>query len=110
MGIRHVNFVDDTLTLYRDFVSPRDRAAGPEIHLRGRHPGQPWDRECNALAECGLIRISFGLETADPAIRKIIRKAVPLESYAQSNRINNQLGIETIDSVMLGLPGETRES
>ena len=62
------------------------------------------------LVECGLIRISFGLETADPAIRKIIRKEVPLESYVESNRINNQLGIETINSVMLGLPGETRES
>ncbi len=114
MGIRHVYFVDDTLTLYRDFVlalCDGIKRRGLDFTFEGSTRANLWDRGLAArLAECGLIRISFGLETADPAIRKIIRKEVPLESYAESNRINNQLGIETINSVMLGLPGETRES
>ena len=62
------------------------------------------------LASSGLIRISFGLESADPEILKIIKKDVPLESYVEANRLTNKYGIETINSVMLGLPGETRES
>jgi radical SAM superfamily enzyme YgiQ (UPF0313 family) len=114
MGIRHVNFVDDTLTAQRDFVlalCDGIQRRGLDFTFEGGTRANLWDRELAArLVECGLIRISFGLETADPAIRKIIRKEVPLESYVESNRINNQLGIETINSVMLGLPGETRES
>jgi radical SAM superfamily enzyme YgiQ (UPF0313 family) len=35
---------------------------------------------------------------------------VPLESYTTANRIANKYGIETINSVMLGLPGDTRET
>ena len=31
-------------------------------------------------------------------------------SYMVANKINNRLGIETMNSVMLGLPGETRET
>lgn len=50
------------------------------------------------------------METADPEIRKIIKKQVPLESHSISNRINKKLGIESVTSVMLGLPGETREN
>ena len=57
-----------------------------------------------------MIRISFGLETAVPEILKLIKKDVPLDAYVAANRINNKRGIETIKSVMLGLPGETRES
>ena len=43
-----------------------------------------------------------------PEILKLIQKDVALEAYVAANRINNRLGIETINSVMLGLPGETR--
>jgi len=35
---------------------------------------------------------------------------VLLESYATAYRLTNKYGIETLDSVMLGLPGETRET
>jgi len=70
-----------------------------------------WDEEmAKKMRDCGLVRISFGLETAVPRMRKIIKKNVPLESYTLTNRINNKLGIETMNSVMLGLPGETRET
>lgn len=62
------------------------------------------------LKQCGLIRISFGLETTAPKVRKIIKKEVPLESYIKANKLNKKYGIETINSVMLGLPGETLES
>ena len=35
---------------------------------------------------------------------------MPVDAYIKANRLNKSLGIETINSVMLGLPGETRES
>ncbi len=62
------------------------------------------------MMDCGLIRISFGLETADLRIRELIRKEVPLEKHVEAVRLNKKLGLETTNSVMLGLPGDTRES
>ena len=45
-----------------------------------------------------------------PEILRLIKKDVPLEAYVQANKINDRLGIETINSVMLGLPGDTPET
>jgi radical SAM superfamily enzyme YgiQ (UPF0313 family) len=62
------------------------------------------------MAECGLIRISFGLESANSRVRDIIKKGVPIESYVSANELTNRYGIETINSVMLGLPGDNYSS
>ena len=111
-GIRHVYFIDDTLTLDRNYVF----GLCDEIEKRrlrftfeGSTRANCWDEElARRLKACGLVRISFGLESAVPEILKLIQKDVELESYVAANRINNRLGIETINSVMLGLPGDTR--
>lgn len=114
LGIKHLFFLDDTLTLDRDFIM-RLCDAIEERQLKFTFEGGTranlWDEELvHRLKACGLIRISFGLESADPEVREIMKKKVPLESYVEANKLNNKLGIETINSVMLGLPGETRES
>jgi anaerobic magnesium-protoporphyrin IX monomethyl ester cyclase len=43
----------------------------------------------------------------NPNIRKIMRKEVPLESYTTANRLTNKYKIETLNSCMIGMPGET---
>jgi anaerobic magnesium-protoporphyrin IX monomethyl ester cyclase len=114
MGFEHIFFIDDTLTLDRKYILElMDEIERRKLRFtfEGSTRANLWDEPLvRRMQECGLIRISFGLETADLEVRKIIRKEVPLESYVASNRLNNKLGIETINSVMLGLPGETRES
>lgn len=113
-NIKHIVFLDDTLTLNRKFIM----AFCDEIEKRnlkftfeGGTRANLWDEPMvRRLQECGLIRISFGLESADPQVREIIKKKVPLESYDEANKLNNRLGIETINSAMMGLPGDTRES
>ena len=62
------------------------------------------------LKNAGLIRLSFGLESADEAIRKTMNKKVPLKYYTRANKILDENGIECLNSVMLGLPGETRKT
>jgi hypothetical protein len=62
------------------------------------------------LVRSGLIRLSFGLETVDPEMRKTMKKQVPLDHYTRANRICNEHGVEAMNSVMIGLPGETRET
>lgn len=112
-GVRHFYFVDDVLTLNRAYTIEFCNAileSGLEITFEGSTRANLVDDELIAIMKkAGLIRLSFGFETADEEIRDIIKKEVPLESYTTANRIANKYEIETINSVMLGLPGDTRE-
>lgn len=113
-NIRHFYFADDNLTLDRRYLLEMCDLIDSEklsITFEGSTRANLVDEELiSKLARAGLIRLSFGLETTDPEIRSIIKKEVPLESYVAAYRLTNKYGIETLDSVMLGLPGETRET
>lgn len=113
-GIRHFYFVDDVLTLNRAYTLQLCKAiieAQLDITFEGSTRANQVDEELiSTMKKAGLIRLSFGFETADEEIRTIIKKEVPLESYTVANRLANKYEIETINSVMLGLPGDTRES
>ena len=39
-----------------------------------------------------------------------MNKKVPLEAYKEANLLCNKHGVEALNSVMIGLPGETREN
>lgn len=114
LGVQHIYFVDDTLTLNRKFIMSlcdEIEKRNLKFTFEGSTRANLWDEEMvKRLKDCGLIRISFGLESADPQVREIIRKNVPMDSYAESNRLSNRMGIETINSVIIGLPGDSRES
>ena len=111
MGIDHFYFLDDTLTLDRRYIldlCDEVEKEGLKFTWEGGTRANLIDEELIArMAACGLIRISFGLESADTEVRGIIKKEVPLESYVAANELTNKYGIETINSVMLGLPGDT---
>lgn len=114
LGIKHIYFIDDTLTLDRKFI------IDVCTEIIDRKIKFTWESSTRAnlvdydllriMKWAGCIRLSFGLESADEGIRKTIRKEVPLEAYVEANRITNRLGIETINSVMMGLPDDTPET
>lgn len=113
-GIRHFGIVDDVLTLWREHIVEicdlLDQE-GLSITFEGSTRANQVDESLIArLAKSGLIRLSFGLETVDAAMRKTMKKQVPLEHYVRANRICNDYGVEALNSVMIGLPGETRET
>lgn len=114
LGIKHFYFVEDVLTLDKQYsLSLCDEIDKRKLKItfEGSTRANLFDEElAERLAKSGLIRISFGLESADPKVLKIIKKQVSLESYIRANRLTNKFGIETINSVMLGLPGEDRAS
>lgn len=114
LGINHIYFLDDTLTLNRNYIIELCSLIKKhkfKFTFEGSTRANLWDEELvKMLKEVGLIRISFGLETVDLEVRKIIKKEVPIQSYIDANRLNAKYKIETINSVMLGLPGESRES
>ena len=62
------------------------------------------------LKQAGLKRLAFGVETGDPHILKSIDKKVDHETIRQAFRNAKEVGLETIAFMILGLPGETRET
>jgi radical SAM superfamily enzyme YgiQ (UPF0313 family) len=109
--IEHFYFMDDTLTLSREYMLEFcDRLISKNLHItfEGSTRANLLDEKLiSRLAKAGLIRLSFGLESVDPHIREIMKKNVPLEAYIVANRLTNKYNIETLNSCMLGLPGET---
>jgi anaerobic magnesium-protoporphyrin IX monomethyl ester cyclase len=113
-GIKHVYFVDDVLTFKKehilkvcDLIEKEGLKFTWESSTRANLVD---DALIKRMAECGLIRLSLGLESVDPEIRDIMNKKVPLHYYSEANRIMNKYGVEVLNSVMIGLPGETRDT
>ena len=113
-GITHFTIIDDVLTLVRKrTVEMCNQIIERKLNItfEGSTRANLLDEELVVLMKrAGLIRLSFGLETVDEDMRKTMNKKVPLESYRDSNALLNKYGIEALNSVMIGLPGETEEN
>lgn len=113
-GSHHFMFLDDTLTLDRKHIEKICELIIKEnlnITFEGSTRANLVDEDLiKLMVKAGLIRLSFGLESVDEGIRKTMRKEVPLEAYLKANAITNKYGLETHNSCMIGLPGETHET
>ena len=112
--VDHFYIVDDVLTLWpahiREICDRMD-AAGLHVTFEGSTRANLVDDALIArLAKSGLVRLSFGLETTDPEMRVTMQKKVPLDAYVEANRICAKYNVEAMNSMMIGLPGETRET
>lgn len=105
----HFIIIDDTFTIDKQYILDLCKLIKPlGITFEGGSRANLVDEELiSSMAGAGLIRFSFGLESVNSEIRRIIRKEVPLEAYTTANRLTNKYGIETLNSCMIGLPGET---
>ena len=113
-GVQHIAFTDDVLTLHKartmemcNLILDRNL----KVTFEGGTRANLLDEELIALmAKAGLIRLSFGLETADEDMRDVMKKKVPLEDYSVANALLNKYDVEALNSCMIGLPGETEEN
>ncbi len=114
LGVTHFFFMDSNLTLKKDQVEGLCREIirrGLNITFEGWTRANLVDRQIlSLLKKSGLIRISYGIESGDPEILKIIHKEVSQEDMLEAFKITAELGIEPACSVMLGLPGDTKQS
>lgn len=112
--ISHLYIADDVLTFWPEHITEicdRMDAEGLNFTFEGStRANLVTDKLIARLAKSGLIRLSFGLETVDPVMRVTMQKKVPLEAYTTANKICERYGVETMNSLMIGLPGETRET
>lgn len=113
-NIRHFIILDDTLTLDRKHILKICELIKKEkldITFEGSTRADLIDEEIiSKLVDAGLIRLSFGLESVNENIRRIMRKGIPLDSYIYANKLTNKYGVETLNSCMIGLPGETKDT
>lgn len=112
--VKHLYIVDDVLLFWPEHILEIvDRMDAEGINFtfesstRANTVTEPLIKR---LAKSGLIRLSFGLETIDPEMRVTMGKKVPIDDYPRANRICEEYGVEAMNSLMIGLPGETRET
>jgi len=69
------------------------------------------DRETlKLMKEAGCDSISFGVETGNPDMLKLIRKKITLEQVREAVDLCKETGIIAHTSFIVGLPGETLET
>jgi anaerobic magnesium-protoporphyrin IX monomethyl ester cyclase len=110
---KHIYIVDDVLTFWPEHIveiCDRMDAEGLQFSFESStRANLVDDKLIKRLAKSGLIRLSFGLETIDPEMRVTMQKKVPIEAYPKANRICTDNGVEAMNSIMIGLPGDTKE-
>lgn len=62
------------------------------------------------LKQAGLRRTAFGVETGNPEMLKAIDKNIDLDTIRKAFKICKEVGLETIAFMIIGLPGDTRET
>ena len=62
------------------------------------------------MKAAGCTAVSFGIESANPAILKTIKKGITLEQIRNAVRMCRRTGITAYASFILGLPGETPQT
>lgn len=113
-GTTHFIFVDDTLTVEKKRMREICRqilARGLEVTMEGWTHANTVDADLLAtMHAAGFVRLSFGVESGDPQILKSLKKGTDHERLRAAYRAAKGAGIETRGSVILGLPGDTRET
>ena len=120
LGFTAMHFYDDILPLNRprtsrilDILRGYHESVGLvwRCHLRtdiiARHGGLPYLRE---MRDAGLREVLVGVESGSDTIKANVRKGTTIAQDTQALRWCKELGIRFKASVILGLPGETRET
>jgi anaerobic magnesium-protoporphyrin IX monomethyl ester cyclase len=114
LGIRHLAFMTDSLTLNRKWALDlfRELAALPE----------PPEWMCNsrvdvvdaellhAMKQANCRIVSYGLESGSQAILDRCKKGITTEQSETAIRLTREAGILSMAYFIIGLPGETRET
>ena len=113
LGIKHIFFHDDTLTVDKNRVLSicriiKEKSLEFSFSLRSRV--NTIDEEMvRALKEAGCKRISFGVESGVQRILKRIKKGITLEQAEDAFRLTKKFQIKSLADFMIGHPDETVE-
>ena len=105
IGVEHVIIMDETMTLNKARTLSLCQAIkdeGLKFTWEGwTHASTINEEILVAMKAAGLIRLSFGIESGDPEILKIIKKGVTLEQVRTAYKLASKVGIETRASAII---------
>ncbi|MEL7670421.1 radical SAM protein [Methanobacterium sp.] len=113
-GVETIAFMDDTFTLY----SKRVKQICAEI--KKRNMDVLWgctarvdtlsEEVLKEMREAGCITIFMGVESADQQVLDQVNKKTTVDKIKHAFEVSRKEKIRTIASVVLGMPGDTKES
>jgi radical SAM superfamily enzyme YgiQ (UPF0313 family) len=113
-GFRQVFFVDNVFNLppgYAQDLCERITAAGLDIDWRCiLYPGQVSKNLVQAMARAGCREVSLGFESGFQPMLDAMRKRFRVEDVRNASRLLADCGIRRMGFLLLGGPGETRDS
>jgi radical SAM superfamily enzyme YgiQ (UPF0313 family) len=113
-GFKRINVVDDLLTINHKrvfaFCDELDNR-GLKIEWTAFSRVDTVTKEIlTRMKETGCIFILYGVESGNQRILDLAKKRNTLEKIRRGVAISNEVGICTLSSFILGLPGETKET
>lgn len=112
--IKHFVFLDDTLTLDRNRIMELSKLLiekSLDISWEGWTRANTIDKEMLTLMKkSGFVRISFGIESGNEEILKIIKKGITLKQLRDAYKLTKEIGIEARGTAMIGHPFETKST
>ncbi len=113
-GFRNFYFVDNTFNLppsYAARLCEKIIAAGLDISWRCiLFPGGLDERLVRMLARAGCKEASLGFESGDGSMLQRMKKQFSLEDVGHASDLLRRYGIRRMGFLLLGGPGETKES
>jgi radical SAM superfamily enzyme YgiQ (UPF0313 family) len=113
-GFRKVFFVDNTFNLPESFARSlcrRITTEGVDISWRCiLYPGKVSRELVRDMASAGCCEVSLGFESGDPQILAAMNKRFGPEQIQAAAQLLAEAGIRQMGFLLLGGPGETRES
>lgn len=114
--IKELQFVDDNLTLKKDYALELCRRIKEEnikidwTPINGIRADSLDDETASTMKEAGCYLVDFGIEAVNAQILKNIKKGETLETITKAIECAHRAGMITIGNFIFGLPGETKET
>jgi radical SAM superfamily enzyme YgiQ (UPF0313 family) len=113
-GFNHFYFVDNTFNLPPKYAKDLCTALGSAgLGIRWRcilYPGFVDEDMVRKMAEAGCIEVSLGFESGCAAILRKFNKKFDVDQVRAASVMLRNYGIRRIGFLLLGGPGETKES
>lgn len=111
-GIRQFRISDDMFTANRNRVLELCEYLGPlDIAWRISTRAKPIDYEMyKTMFDAGCQEVSFGIESFDNDVLKVLKKGTTAEDNAKALEIAHKVGMKTRVLFMIRTPGQTSET
>ena len=113
-GFDRFHFVDNTFNLPPKYAKELCTALCSErLKIRWRsilYPGFVDEELVGKMAKAGCVEVSLGFESGCPAILRELNKRYDPEQVRNASEMLKDYGIKRIGFLLLGGPGETKES